>query len=146
MKNGKKPLSEKSTSSFGFNPDEFGNTLSIPPDLKKELDEQGLSPRWINAKKLAEMQGYHPKGWVVYKRSANMPTDPAFGNSPDGIVRRGDCVLAVKTKEAHAKHKAYLAQRVKAQAGVRTQQADELRQMAGKRIKVEEGYGEDDED
>ena len=96
----------------GFSPDVYG----LDPELKKELDDQGLYPRFVNFREVERYGGYHPKGWRIYKRKNAVKTDSdwVYGRDPNGYVRRGDDILAVKTKEDAAKHLAFRDQKAEA--------------------------------
>lgn len=151
IKDGKKPISQKpAKASIFMNDDVFGNHLSIPEDVQKELDEQGLHGRWLNAKTLHSNQGYHPKGWSVYRRKSvdKDATAFKFGADPDGIIRRGDLILGVKTKEKYENHKAFLESKAQRYSNVNSNHADELRSLMGtaglKKAKVFEGYDENE--
>lgn len=128
---GKKPISKKKPP---VNPaaeyeDIFGNPMKVPEDIKKELDEQGLVPRWGDYKQLKADDGYHEKGWRVYQRKEGGSTSVFGGSSPDRLVRRGSCVLMVKTKEGHKRHKDYLVNKAKSYGKkFRSKTADEMRQ------------------
>lgn len=147
--NGKKPLSAKPQGSNFVTEDIFGNTLALPEGLAKTLEEQGLEARWVNAKQLYANQGYHNRGWVVYKQASSGTIDNASflrGNDPDGLVRRGDCILAVKKIEAAEKHRQYLKDKAERQNRTSKDAASELRQMAsagGVKTQIHEGYDED---
>ncbi len=148
LKNGKKPLSSRPVSPFGA-PEEFGNALTIPANIKADLEKTGRVARWINSKKLAEFQGYHPKGWVPYKLPDTMRSADSFkfGNDPEGIVRRGDCILACKSAEQGKKHKDYLNALASQSKNINAQKANELRAMMrnqGIEGKVHEGYEENE--
>jgi len=135
----KKPIKEK-----GMAPQSrdsvFGNELSVPEDIQKELDKLGLVARWINSGVLYEMNGYHAKGWVPFKwTSADGGSGFKFGNDPDGIVRRGDCILAVKTEDKVQQHRQYLAARSDI-SNVRKQTSAEFKREAGKNVRVLDGY------
>lgn len=148
---GKKPLSARENyKNESLTEDIFGNTLALPEGLKKELADQGLVGRWVNAKTLYANQGYHPKNWVPYKKKASdtmEAKDFLQGNDPSGIVRRGDCILAVKRTEDVQKHKAYLKQKANRYTKFNTEKAEELRNLAREnRVNstVDEGYNEED--
>lgn len=150
-KNGRKPLAAKKTVASLTHDDIFGNAMTLPPELKAELDEQGLEPRFVDFKKLKEMDGFHEKGWTVYKKEDSDiigNNEFRFGSTPDGVVRRGSMVLAVKPKASAEKHRAYLrqkAQRYSKSFVKRT--TDELRQIArdgNVDARIYEGY-EDNE-
>lgn len=152
--NGKKPLSSKPRpeSMRTVTEDIFGNALALPIGLAQELESKGLVGRFVNSKTLYANQGYHPKGWKPYKRDASATVDTAelkFGSDPDGLVRRGDCILAVKTAEEHAKHKNWLEQKADRYKGHTKQKQRELQEQAraaGANSIVKEGYDGDDED
>lgn len=141
---GKKPLSAKPVSR-GFNTDDlFGNTLGVDPAIQKEIDTKGMTARWINASQLEAMSGFHQKGWRPYKCDTISASDSFFGKSPDGYIRRGDCVLAVRPKELHERHKQYLEERASQGKQAQKAQAEELRRFARKagldEMQVLEGY------
>lgn len=134
---GRRPVSQRATKPV-LNYDQiFGNSLSLDADIQAEIDRKGLVARFVDAKKLQEFGGYHPKGWVPYKRekksSDTIGTEEfKFGNDPSGIIRRGSLILAVKTKEDVAKHRMFLDQRAELQTTQHSQgeKAQELRQFA----------------
>lgn len=148
IRNGKKPLSTKAPMPTIGLEDIFGNTLGIDPELAKEIKAQGLAMRFISGKKLAEMGGYHPFGWKPYKREgAKIDTTHSFlqGNAPDGLIHRGDCILAVRPIELNNKHKDYLKQEAKRVAAAATSKAHaaklrELSRESGINAVVEDTY------
>lgn len=76
--------------------DEYG----IDSILKAELEEQGLEWRFIDFKQAKLNGGRSRAGWIVYRRQSK---DPRLAGiealaDPDGLVRQGSMVLAVKTK------------------------------------------------
>lgn len=91
----------------------FGaGSLSLPPDVAEDGKKKGYTFRWLSASVLHKNQGHHNKGWSVYKRPAGASVvDIHFGQDPDGIVRRGDCILGYKTNEQVTLHRAYLKQK-----------------------------------
>lgn len=74
--------------------DEFDIDLA----LKKELEEQGLEYRFIDFKQAKLNGGRSRAGWVVYKRKSEDPRLQGIAAlaDPDGMVRQGSMVLAVK--------------------------------------------------
>lgn len=131
-KDGKKPLSKKPQPTM-LNADAvYGNLLQIPEDLQKELDDQNLVAKWISADVVYKGGGYHPKRWVPYKRKNVTPSMNEFGlgRDPEGVIRRGDLILGVKTKEASEMEKAYLQQKADRALGINQQKADEMRRFA----------------
>lgn len=149
LKQGKRPLSQKHVQLR--EEDLFGNPLSLPPSIKEELKAAGLEARFIDAKKLYENHGYHPKGWVPYKRSTQNQSDTLeksefkSGSDPDGTFRRGTLILATRPIEVSEKHRLLNRQKADRQKGYTKQKAAELRQMAkeafqdAKRV-IFEGY------
>ena len=109
FKDGKKPLSQKPTGTdTGF---EFGNKLFIEPELKAKAATEGKELRFISAKKLYENAGYHENGWTPYiveKGSFGTLSGFKFGNDPDGVLRRGDAILACRSVELSEKHRTHL--------------------------------------
>lgn len=151
--NGKKPLSSKGRPSGMSNitDDIFGNQLALPEELRQEIEKKGLVARFVSSKTLYANQGYHPKGWRPYKadKAVTLTSELKFGSDPDGLVRRGDCILAVKTVDEHAKHKDWLADKADRYKGHTKQKQRELQDQAraaGASTRVEEGYDGEDED
>lgn len=112
LKNGKMPLSQKTQVSSDMSEDDF-NLLALDQELKDELAAKGFAYRFINAKQYVEKQGFHRSGWKVYKRDISNRSKGAFdfdlGTDPEGYVRRGDLILAVKPTEMQARHREKLA-------------------------------------
>lgn len=151
MANGRKPIKAKTKPADGFlKADEvFGNRMSIPADIKQELLDQGLEGRWLNAKDVHQNQGYHKRGWSVYRRKSDkINSEWSYGNDPSGVVRRGDSILGVKTIEDVSKHRQYLAQRANKQS-LRASDREGAKALkksvaeAGLDTKVQEGGADD---
>lgn len=133
MKNGKLPQSQKPLKQLLTADDVFGEGgMNLPEDVKKDMEAKGLTPRWLNAQEVFKNQGYHKKGWKVYRRPAGSKTDFHFGTDPEGVVRRGDSILGYKTEADLAKHQEYLSQRRELAAGKKANAANELRETARK--------------
>ena len=121
-------------------------------ELKKELADQGLEGRWVSYKELVENQGFHQKEWVPYKRKKDATIDSSTflnGTDPDGFIRRGDAILAVKTAEDAERHRLFLRERAQRQLGYNKEKGDELRRMArdsGLSTRIDDEYGDDDQD
>lgn len=149
-KQGRKPVTQRTESPTLLHEEVFGNFLKIEPDLQAELESKGLVARFVDAKKLYEMNGYHKNGWVPYKRDANAKlglSDFKFGTDPDGIVRRGTLILAVKSVDQVNKHKAALELKANRGRMINKTKADELRDMVrstGTKTQVHEGYEENE--
>lgn len=142
--NGRKPVSEK-VKQAAKSPGTFSKTLlDIPANIKAELSAKGLEGRWISFKQYADNYGYHKNNWAVFKSdSKTSPDGVLFGNNPDGIIRRGDLVLAARPMEQGDEHRAILAEKARIARGYQKAKAEELRQMAKDRsvdAEVYEGY------
>lgn len=146
--NGKKPLSAKVGPTINSSDEPvLGNALTLSPAIKKELAEQGLVGRWVDAKRLYEHQGYHPNGWRPYKRKTSATMDSvefAMGNDPSGIIRRGSCILAVKSDAEVKAHRAALDRKAAQKLGGIKNSVKELQSM-GRSLgaKIHEGYEDD---
>lgn len=152
IKDGKRPISHKIQAQSFFSEDSLGNLLAIPADVQAELESKGLTGRWLNAKELYTNQGYHKRGWKVYKRekpsSDIMSLDFKTGSDPEGIVRRGDLILGVKNKEEIEKHRGMLKSKAQRSSNINSEKANELRSLLGqagiKKAKVFEGYDDNE--
>lgn len=142
---GKMPISQKRENSDFSSEDLDFNPLKLDPELKKELAEQGLVGRFLNARQLQENFGYHKSGWQVYKRKGAVQGAGMFkfGADPEGHVRYRDLILGVKTVEDHNRWKKRLDQSNRRKTAFNQQAAQELRDMArqaGTEITVHEGF------
>lgn len=153
--NGKKPLSQKRQVQAPQTDvtDLFGNPLTLDKEVMDALKAKNLAHRFINAAQLQSMGGYHQYGWRPIKAKdlyANMGTsDFMFGIDPEGYIRRGDLILAVRPQEVNEKHKAYLKQANEAVDVnmMQKKQRQAMRQIArevGEEMKVHE-WDEHDE-
>lgn len=146
---GRKPLSKKSEA-LPINYDAvFGNRLHIPHSVQKEFDQNGWTPRWLNAQDVYKNQGHHPQGWHVYKPKSGTITD-GFGESvsPAKEIRRGDLILGYKTQEEANLHKQFLrqkAERYTSENNIRQQAAALKKAAGGAKVSVETGLNDNDE-
>ena len=129
---------------------DMDDALIIDPKIRAEIEAKGLVCRWINGHKFKDNYGFDARRWVPYKTETGM--GEAFGGKDsEGYIRRGDLILAVRTKEMNAAHKAKIDRKNKTLAAAQNKQAaDELRQRmkdAGvKGVKILEGYEANGED
>ncbi len=74
----------------------------IDSTLKQELSEAGLEYRFIDFKQAKLNGGRSRAGWIIYRRKSEDPRLQGITAlaDPDGLVRSGTMVLAVKTKQA----------------------------------------------
>lgn len=130
----------------GFNYDEFfNNRLSLPKSLKDELTSKGLDWRFINATQFRSKGNMHQSHWVPYKPEAT----GIVGTNAEGLIQRGDLILAVREKAVSKAHKEFLTKRNKLQSSANKEHARELRKMvqeagAAGQAKVFEGYEENE--
>ncbi len=155
VKSGKIPLSSKKNEASDLFIEEE-SILSLDPEIKREIESQGLAFRWINAGKYRAGGNFHKSGWRAYRRKAGETQgslDFNYGTSPEGYIIRNDLLLAVKPVEAHERKLAQVRQKAEMMAGVEKRRAAELKEhmkAAGLGTKVFEGYegngdGSDDE-
>lgn len=131
MNQGRIPVAQKPQKSRISAEDVFGNgTFEIPEHIRADMKAKGLEPRWVNSAEVHRNQGYHKKGWKIYRDTQASPEVFKFGQDPDGIVRRGDCILAYKEKEAAQKHRAYVRQMAGENDNIKTRQAEEMAELA----------------
>lgn len=147
VKNGQKHISTKKE--VQIRPEDvFGDALKLDSALQAEISEAGMEARFVDAKKLYEFNGYHANGWTAFRRKSPASIEFKHGNDPDGVVRRGSLILAVRPKEVCEKHRMLLAQRAKRSRAVTQTKAAELRQMAQEQhatsVGVSEGYEENE--
>lgn len=147
---GRKPLPAKPTFNV-MSDDIFGNKLAVPAGVQKELASKGLEGRWVSYKQMIDNRGYHEKGWVVYKQEKSDTMDPGTflgGADPDGYIRRGDAILAVRTVAKSDQHREWLKQRANRLKGHHQTAAEELRATArgaGLNSNVDDRFDEDEE-
>jgi hypothetical protein len=139
IQNGKRPLSTKNRPSASTLDDIFGSPLGLDPGIVKAIEAKGLSYRFVSVPALQKMGGYHNRGWrplLMKELGGEYGTlnqnSLQFGGDPDGYLRRGDLVLAVRPKDMTDKHRAFLRQEALLRSNsVRDKaQAEELRNMA----------------
>lgn len=147
--NGRKSIAAKAA--VPMTDDIFGNRLALTPELKQELAKQGFEGRWVNYKKLLDNQGHHEKGWVAYKRQKSDTMEASTflnGTDPDGYIRRGDSILAVKTVDQAERHRQFLRSKAERQQAYTKEKAAELRSLArnaGMNSVVDDQLDEDEE-
>lgn len=146
---GKKPLSSRPKITALNEPDFFRNRLAISDDLLAELNKKNLDYRFIDYKKYVSDGNTHNRGWTVYRREQNKDTQAfLMGTNPDGIIRVGSTVLAVRPKEHSQRHKSYLAEKANLyNRNHKSSKADALRQLGAPADSVvDDVYDGNDED
>lgn len=91
----------------------FGSSrLEVPDYILEEAAKLGLEVRWISVKELQENQNSHHRLWQAWKwdskREKSATEIFAFGNDPEGLIRRGDLVLGARPIEIGDEHRAEL--------------------------------------
>lgn len=137
----KKPTTQKSEPSLpsDFTYEQaFKNRLKVPKAVLDEVDSKGMVCRWINFNEFRRAGGYHHNHWTPYKPETE-PGSDELGGRDQGYLRRGDLILAVRTKELNEAHKRFKDQKNAAKRAYDKNAADQLRRsMPG--VKVLEGY------
>lgn len=117
----------------------FKNRLRVPKAVKDEIEARGHVMRWINVNEYRKAGGYHQSGWVPYKPSVQPGADELGGRDAEGLLRRGDVILATRSKEMNEAHKKFKAERNLRKKAYDKQAAATLRaSLPGARIS--EGY------
>lgn len=121
------------------------NEYDIDPVLKKELKEQGLAYRFIDFKQARMNGGRSRSGWVIYRRQSDDPRLQGIKAlaDPDGLVRQGSMVLAVKTEQNAERQRSRREAMNRSLRQYNKVAADELEQSArklGGNTRVIQGY------
>jgi hypothetical protein len=147
----KKSLASKKTAPAVVGPPNFmQDKLTLSKEIADYITAQDKDWRWINYPKYVEAGGIHDNGWTAFKLPDELKGAPGtlqFGTNPDGIIRRGECLLATRPKEYSEQHRAWLKQKTALQSGAKRAKAaaENLRAMAresGVAAEVEEGFDE----
>lgn len=149
-KGGKMPVNAKDVaeeSDFAMDDLDF-NILRLDPELKKEFEEKGYVPRWINATSYKNGGNFHKSGWRAYRRTEGADVGAAdfnFGVSPEGYIIRNDLLLAFRPKELNDRWAANIRRKTAIASGGDTTRAEQLRESArqhGVKAKILDGYDE----
>lgn len=81
--------------------------MDIDHALKAELKEKKLEYRFIDFKQAKLNGGRSRAGWMIYRRESEDPRLQGIASlaDPDGLVRQGSLVLAVKTEAGAARQR-----------------------------------------
>lgn len=148
----KTPIKNKQTAekqAIAFSEFDLDDALAIEPTLLAEIKAKGLVHRWINSAKFKNNFGFDARRWAPYKRESKGSESFGFTDS-EGYTRRGDLILAVRSTEINAAHKAKIQRKNSNLAATQSKEAaSELRQRmkdAGiKGAKIFEGYEENED-
>lgn len=123
--------------------DFISNQLAIPDALVKELKAQGLAHRFVNATTFRDEYSVHRSGWKPYNVKSRTTISKLTGMDPEGIIRRGDLVLAVRPLAVSQQHRKVLDQRNNRLKNFNKEAAQSMRSdaaRAGVDMKIIEGY------
>lgn len=149
VKNGRVPLAKKKNSLRKVHPDSPSlepDITGISAELQEELDKKGLVCRWINQAEYVKNGGFHRSGWKAY-RSEKRDGSGDLGSNSDGYITRMGLILAVKTAEEQAAHRARILRRnrdVDMAVKGKTEDFKKLARQAG--ATVDEGYEDENGD
>lgn len=121
------------------------NKLKLSAELKKEIADQGLEYRFINKSRFAEAGNMHRGAWKPYNVKARDVIETFQGIDPEGVITRGDLILAVRPKAIGTKFRQRLLEKNARYASFNKAKAEELRDMARKagisdEVTIHEGY------
>lgn len=123
------------------------NMLSLPQELKEELMSQDLDWRFISALQFREKGNIHHNQWRPYNVTQKAPYARMQGVTAEGVLQRGDLILAVRPKKLSQVYRARLEEKNNAYKGYNKEKAEELRSLAresgiDKATKIHEGYSD----
>jgi hypothetical protein len=126
----------------------FNNRLVIPQPLMDKLTKDDLDWRFINANQFRMNGNSHNFEWTPYK-----PENPAelgvMGVNAEGLIQRGDLLLAVRPKSTTREHRQFLKEQRDIYKGYNRQKAKEMRDLfrehgVSEDASVHEGYEDND--
>lgn len=129
----------------------YASKLEIPLSIAEDIAKNGNVARWINGTQFQREHGFHRSRWQPYRieKKPGVTASSAYSPDPEGFVRRGDLILAIRSEQEAAQHKAVLDHKANLYKGYEKQKKAELQahlKEAGIKSKVEAGYGEEDEE
>lgn len=127
----------------------YASALDVPQDIKSEIEDQGFVCRWINATEFQKQYGFHKSRWVPYKRKDKKANAGLLGGDPEGFIRRGDLVLAVKPRQEQELHAARIQHKTKINTMGAAKAAEELRNSArqhGVNARIDDKYEHTEEE
>lgn len=144
-KAGRSPISQKTNEITAKDLEFYNNDdsiLRLSPVFTKMLGAKGLAYRWINASKYRLGGNFHKNGWRAYKYSTeDGDVDQLeIGVTPEGFLLRLDNILAVMPKGQAEARKLKVQDRAKRMSGSQKNNAEELRERAGRGAKIIEGF------
>lgn len=149
VKNGRVPLSTKKTKARQVHPDSPSlepDITALSEELLEELGKKNFVHRWINQAEYVKNGGFHRSGWRAY-RSEKRDSSGDLGTNADGYITRMGLILAVKTTEQQAQHRARIQRRnqdMDMAVKSKTEEFKKVARQAG--ATVDEGYEEDSND
>lgn len=121
------------------------NRLSLSNELKTQLRDLGLEWRFINKREFTRKGNVHSSQWKPFNVSDNKVVSSFQGTTPEGIIERGDLILAVRPKKLGDIYKKRQLEKNARYSDYDKQQAEELRRLARQHdiageVRVHEGY------
>ena len=127
-KGGRAPVSEKGKAVNEMRINVPG-PFELPPEVRAELKQKKLYPRWVDMSQLKAKGGYHKNGYMPIQfdcLKGALKNNPFLDAAMDGFLIRNGMVLAVNTEESVAVRKEYKRQRTQIQSG--RQASEEFKQ------------------
>ena len=130
---------------------DMDNQLAVDPRLLAEIEAKGLAHRWINAIKYKNNYGYDARMWQPYKAEKKPGVENNFYGFTDseGFIRRGDLILATRSKGISEQVRERNANKIRGLAGAQRKNAKEelkktMKEAGADGAKIYEGYDEND--
>ena len=111
---------------------QFTNQLDLPKALRAEISEKNYVCRFININEFNKRGKIHTSMWRPYRPDIATEMDQGYGRDADGYIRRGDLVLAVRSKSEDRAAKSMLAKKNIQYAKHDKDKAHELRKFMSK--------------
>lgn len=151
---GRKPASSRANQipAAVSEPDFFRNRFDVPAHIKADVEKRGMECRWIDYKTYISEGNTHRRGWSIYRVDVSKTGEGSDsitqGVNPDGMIRRGSSVLAVRPKQMCEQHRRWNQEKANLyKRSVTNDRDDELSQVARSAgSKVDTSFDEDEDD
>ncbi len=125
----------------------FQNRLSLPKALTDKINSEGLDFRFVNANEFRRNGNVHQSYWRPYVLTSGAQELGLTDVTAEGLIQRGDLILAVREKKITKAHKEFLADqnRMYSSASYNKEKAKEMRALAkshgvSDETEIHEGY------